>query len=301
MKEDNFQSDFGLRSICKLIFIWNIMLMVFAYYKTQQFYSPNILLIILSLVFYFSTSYIVERGNIPLFCALGLILLSLMWFDYEFIGIMAEKSGDFHLKDEFLYSVEKFLFNAPLGKIWESKVLILHPFSILIMDFFILCYVSYFLLPFYHILVIYLEKKSEEYPIIGNYVMSFIILFIINFSFYMIVPVTGPQYYLKDIYDKALDFSMFGERIHNLIISLQPNFIDCFPSGHSAVSFLIIYWNIRLKFSQSVWAIFLSCMIVISTLLLRFHYLLDVIAALPLVYIAIFLSKKFNYVKNIQS
>lgn len=285
-------NDLGLKKITRLILVWNIGLLIFAFYRTHEFYTPNLFIILLALVFGVCTKYIVERGYEALFTALGIMLLCLMWFDYEFIGLFAQKARIFTLMDPQIYKLEKLLWNRPLGMVIEEYIFSIPWISIVVMDFFMLCYVTYFALPFYHLLVIYLEKQESEYYFAQRFIFSFIILFMINFTLYMLIPVTGPHYYYKEIYTHPLHFSIFGQRIHNLIVSLQPNFIDCFPSGHSAVSYLIIYWNLRLRLSQAKVAIVICCMIVISTMLLRFHYLLDVLAAIPLVIVAIFVSEK---------
>ena len=69
--------------------------------------------------------------------------------------------------------------------------------------------------------------------------------------------------------------------IRNLI---SPNQVtpDCFPSGHAALSWIAAICALRLAPRWGRAATVAAVLITLATLWLRYHYLVDLIAAIPL-------------------
>ena len=152
----------------------------------------------------------------------------------------------------------------------------------IIYDILILCYMSYFILPMYGGILFFHQLNNEHKHRMGRYFSSFIIYFCFNFFCYIWVPVTGPQYFIRDQYSHQLPLSDFGHFFHNIIQNNQTTFIDCFPSGHFGVTLLVTIWLIRINHGHRFIMMGLSFLMGMATLALRFHYTLDLLASVPL-------------------
>jgi membrane-associated phospholipid phosphatase len=109
---------------------------------------------------------------------------------------------------------------------------------------------------------------------------------------YLLVPAIGPMYTLRDQYTVPLRQSMW-------VFDRQVDFMDfarirrdVFPSLHVAISFVV--WLYAYRNSKKLFWI-LSPMILslwVSTLYLRYHYLIDVVAGLVLAPISFWLANR---------
>jgi len=63
---------------------------------------------------------------------------------------------------------------------------------------------------------------------------------------------------------------------------------DCFPSGHTALSWIIACVALRLSPRFGRWALAAAVVITLATVPLRYHYVVDVVMAVPLVIVGLF-------------
>ena len=99
---------------------------------------------------------------------------------------------------------------------------------------------------------------------------------------YILVPAIGPIYSLHDVYTVPLSqpISIFNQQLE--FMDLARIHRDVFPSMHVAISFLV--WLYALRNSRRLFWM-LSPLILslwVSTIYLRYHYLIDVVAGLLL-------------------
>ena len=110
-------------------------------------------------------------------------------------------------------------------------------------------------------------------------------LMVINFlglAGYVLVPAIGPMYTLRDLYTVPLrqPIAIFNQQLQFMDFARIHR--DVFPSMHVAISFLV--WLYALRNSRPLFWI-LSPFILslwVSTVYLRYHYLIDVVAGLLL-------------------
>jgi membrane-associated phospholipid phosphatase len=110
-------------------------------------------------------------------------------------------------------------------------------------------------------------------------------LMVVNFlglSGYILVPAIGPMYTLHDLYTVPLrqPIAIFNQQLQFMDFARIHR--DVFPSMHVAISFLV--WLYALRNSRTLFWI-LSPFILslwVSTVYLRYHYLIDVVAGLLL-------------------
>lgn len=151
--------------------------------------------------------------------------------------------------------------------------------------------ISYFM--FYYIIIAvplfaYIKKKYDDY----SYSYYVILLgFYVSYVGYMLVPAIGPRFTLHDFYTLDIELpglvlSNYLRTIINLGESIPPNTNiahilaqrDCFPSGHTEMTLLAIYLSFKYKQSIKWFLLVIGISLIIATVYLRYHYVIDVIA-----------------------
>ena len=95
-----------------------------------------------------------------------------------------------------------------------------------------------------------------------------------------------PQYYLQEIFQDPLPLSFIGKFFYGRPPA-QYTKIDCFP-GHTGIAVLISWWLGFIKHSHFKWCLFLTS-IMLATIGLRYHYTLDLLAAIPVAILSFYL------------
>ncbi len=154
-------------------------------------------------------------------------------------------------------------------------------------DLLLLAYTTYFLWPAVLGLVLWLSRRDEAYDEWATALMFF---FAVNYAFYAAVPAMGPRYFQAAWFDGPVQGVFLAQHI-DLMFRDSPIARDCFPSGHTGVSLMVLAfaWRECRKFFW-VAVVPLSCLIV-GTLAGRFHYGIDLIAAVPLMLISLSVAK----------
>lgn len=283
--------DFGLFRSSILIIVYNLGLIFFCLvYCRKMFFQSLLVIIIHGLIIYYRKE-IENLGRSSLFIFHTLGLVTFMWLNYQLVGLIDMSMGGLPLYDNLMLEFDILLFQVPFATYFEDQVSGWGMFKQILYDILMVSYMMYYIFPFYGILLLYKKGKEKNSSHLGQYISSIIILFIFTFTFYLIVPVTGPQYFLRNFFREPLPLSTFGQFLYDLIYSLHPTFIDCFPSGHTGIALLICYWFYKFNFSEKYLMTLFSILIIISTVVLRFHYILDLIFAIPLVLASYLLSK----------
>ena len=130
-------------------------------------------------------------------------------------------------------------------------------------------------------------------PVIDNYFKQLLICGLIGMLIYYFLPTVGPAHYFDSAYFSAQEhntFLKFYEVHHDLPVLSPTGGIIAFPSFHVIWALLVTWVARSLK-----WLLYplvvINVLLVLATLLLGWHYLVDVIASFVLVAVAIRLTK----------
>lgn len=153
---------------------------------------------------------------------------------------------------------------------------------------YILWYVGLFLVP-------YLYSKNEEkfYKI---YIKSVFLAIIIAFICYVLYPTTLTR--------SSVEVTDLSTYLVNLIYELDTPAINCFPSMHCLTSFLHIFITPQVKgIKKSVKTIIIihATLVILSTLFIKQHVIVDVIGSFVLGIMTYTLSYIFYVRKNLSS
>lgn len=176
-----------------------------------------------------------------------------------------------------------------LAKLTPFNVLVLGnnidnqlPFISEFIYFYIYWYLLLFLIPY----VVYLKNENLFY----KYISIFIFCVIISTIIFFLLPTTleRPEIIVNDL----------DTFILNLIYSMDNPALNCFPSMHCAICFLFIYISYfleDLKWYYKTFFVVSSILVIVSTLLIKQHVIIDVIGAFILCFLSIIFTQIFKF------
>lgn len=280
---ENYKKDLGLGRILAVIAFFNLFIFFFVFISYKYLLLQSLIPIILGLSFYYFKDEIIKRGPLIVFFAnIGLVVCFAV-LNYFLIGTIDSIAGELPRYDQVLSSIDVFLFNRPVADVIYLKTKVFGKYQPFFYDLVQFSYMVYFFLPLLagHL---YWSKLPHKYKhLMGRMLASYTLYFTINFLFYLVVPVSGPQDYIPGLFhEEELPLTDFGKSMHLIVKDARTTFIDCFPSGHTGVALLSTIWLYKIQHPLKKASAILAILIVLATLSLRYHYLTDVIAAIPL-------------------
>lgn len=159
-----------------------------------------------------------------------------------------------------------------------------------------LCYFSYYILPTVSAIVFFLNS-GDGLQRLRKFILAIVIGWYFAFVFYLILPATGPDFAFPEHYHTQLvGLTSLSDAYLKSVSSYisESNVRNTFPSMHFAILLMINYFAFKWKLKY-----FLFCTLpfgiglAIATLYLRQHYLIDLIAAIPVAIVCIYLSGRF--------
>lgn len=189
----------------------------------------------------------------------------------------------FHLPlaDSRLMHIDQQLFGMQ-----PSVVLAAH-LTPALSDVLMACYCSYYLWPLVLGVLLYVRRGEAAFD---RWSFAVLMIVLLNYACYMAVPAIGPRFTLTTDFagpvQGVLAAPMFAAFLHS------PYHRDCFPSGHTALT-LMVLWHAFRVLRPFFWVILPTSLgLIVATVALRFHYGVDLIAAVPLAAIAYALSNR---------
>ena len=123
----------------------------------------------------------------------------------------------------------------------------------------------------------YFYLKEEE-KAFRRLMMGFLTIMLLGITSYILVPAAGPEKFFADRFTRDLQGEMISRGV-GYIISVGRVSYDCFPSLHVGIPLLLSFYlrdyRRRMFVPTLGYVALMSC----ATIYLRYHYLIDVIAA----------------------
>ncbi len=181
--------------------------------------------------------------------------------------------------DPLLIKMDYFLFGGHPTVMLER---IMHP---LLTDTLQLAYSSYYLLPFTIGIVLLLQKREQEF----DYALFMIMFcFYLSYAGYLLFPAIGPRFTMMHLQTTDLQGFVLTAPIQELLNHLEGIKRDAFPSGHTGIALTVL--SLAFKFEKKLFWIFLPFVsaLIFSTVYLRYHYVVDVLAGIILTALTLF-------------
>jgi len=188
-----------------------------------------------------------------------------------FVILIYESLGDLiqYLRpdiDPSLIRIDFFLFGVH-PTIWMQQWIV--PWFTDIMSF---AYVSYYFLPVILIVTLYLKNRRP-----GLYKSIFVLTlgYYVSFVGYILFPAVGPRYAMPHLYSVPLEGSFLTDLVRDVLNAIEHNKRDCMPSGHTQIALMVLF--LAYRYERFLYYIFLPlvCGLILSTIYLRYHYVID--------------------------
>lgn len=155
-------------------------------------------------------------------------------------------------------------------------------------DILALAYISYYFIPLILVLILYFKGRSNEFFLTaGTLLLGYYICYII----YIFMPAIGPRFTLASLQQIPLNGGIIMNTIVDTLNALEGNKRDCFPSGHTQIVLISLWFAFRYR--RPLFWIYLPIIIalIISTVYLRYHYVIDLVAGIAAAGITILLGQ----------
>jgi len=176
--------------------------------------------------------------------------------------------------DARLIAVDHALFGVH-PTVWLERLI-----TPLLTDLLQFAYISYYFIPLGLGVVLIVRGRFVAFE---QVLFGILLCFYLSYIGYLFFPAIGPRFTLSQLQTRDLQFSPFIAAIQDTLNALEKNKTDAFPSGHTAVSLLSLFyaWQEREK---KLFAALIPVVtgLIISTVYLRYHYVIDVIAGIAL-------------------
>ena len=189
---------------------------------------------------------------------------------------LGELIASFHLTtfDDFLIAVDHGIFGVH-PTVWMERWI--SPTLSALLQF---AYISYYFIPLSLGIVLIARGRFGAFE---EVLFGILLCFYLSYVGYLLVPAIGPRFTLNHLQTGDLQLYPLIETIQEALNALEKNKTDAFPSGHTAVSLMCLYfaWKEREK---KLFAVFVPVVmgLLLSTVYLRYHYVIDVIAGIAL-------------------
>jgi membrane-associated phospholipid phosphatase len=153
-------------------------------------------------------------------------------------------------------------------------------------DILALAYISYYFIPLILILILYFKGSENEFSLTAS---TILLGYYICYIIYIFMPAIGPRFTLAPLQHVPLHGGIIMNTIVDTLNALEGNKRDCFPSGHTQ-TVLVSLW-FAFKYRRPLFWIYLPIIIalIISTVYLRYHYVIDLVAGVAAAGITIML------------
>ena len=171
-------------------------------------------------------------------------------------------------------------------------------------------YTSFYIIPFILAVFLYCQKHELEAEYV---VFSVVYGFFLSYVAYFCLPAVGPRFTLHD-------FAKLEQTLPGLLITpifrewinsgesiprgtLNPASLvqrDVFPSGHTMMTAIVMYLSVKFNSKAKYIVLPLGTLLIFSTVYLRYHYVIDLIAGMACMVFSVWSGKKvFNYYQKL--
>lgn len=179
-----------------------------------------------------------------------------------------------HVLDDILIKADHALFGLH-PTVWLERFI--HPGLTIL---FQIAYITYYPMAIVLGIVLVSKGRMKEFD---EAIFGIILCFYLSYIGYILVPALGPRFALAHVQTRGLEAGPFVLAIQETLNALENTKTDAFPSGHTAIALMTLYysWKFREKTLTALLIPTVS-LLILSTVYLRYHYVIDVIAGILL-------------------
>jgi len=185
--------------------------------------------------------------------------------------------------DPWLIQIDFFIFGVH-PTVWMERWIVSW-----LTDIMSLAYLSYYFLPVTLAMVLYAKDRMAEFHM-SVFVLAF--GYYLSFVGYILFPAIGPRFTLTHLQTVPLEGSFLTDLVRDGLNALEHNKRDCMPSGHTQIVLMLLY--LAHRHERPLFSIFLPviCALILSTVYLRYHYIIDLFAGAAMAVVCIIIGPR---------
>lgn len=186
--------------------------------------------------------------------------------------------------DDLLIAADRALFGVD-PTVWLERFI--RPS---LTDLLQLAYVSYYPMPVAVAVTLAAKGRWNDFD---RAVFGLVLCFYLSYLGYLLLPAVGPRFTLE--HAAGLQGNGVTSAIQETLNNLENTKTDAFPSGHTAIALMSLFyaWRSRERVLTAVLIPFVTGL-VIATVYLRYHYVIDVIAGIALAAVTIVIAPRLQ-------
>jgi membrane-associated phospholipid phosphatase len=151
-------------------------------------------------------------------------------------------------------------------------------------------YISYYPMAVVLGIVLLSRGKQQEF---SEAVFGIVLCYYLSYIGYLLIPAVGPRYTLASLQTADLQASPLVIAVQETLNNLENTKTDAFPSGHTAIALMTVYYAVTKK-EKALAALLIPIVtgLAFSTVYLRYHYVIDVLAGAGLAGLTIAISPR---------
>jgi membrane-associated phospholipid phosphatase len=183
---------------------------------------------------------------------------------------------------------------------WDKYLLGFHPAIYLeqfitpgLTDFMYSSYSAFLIYILIFSMYLYIKKENAAFR---ETLVSVIITFYIGYIGYVFFPAVGPKFTMSHMFETSLTGTEITDRLSFLMNYEISEYTrrDCFPSLHNGIIFLILLFAFKQSRTYAFLFLPFAITLFISTLYLRYHYFIDMVAGFALALIVFYFGPILN-------
>ncbi|GBE06780.1 MAG TPA: phosphatase PAP2 family protein [Nitrospirae bacterium] len=186
--------------------------------------------------------------------------------------------------DHLLIRLDYMIFGAHPTVLFESVT------SPIITELLQYAYISYYFLPIILGTALIVKNKDAE---LERSIFLVVLCFYLSYVGYILVPAIGPRFTMHHLQSFDLHGVLLRDIIDSTLSVLEGIKRDAFPSGHTAVTLVVL--SLAFRFQRPLFWIFLPFVLglIVSTVYLRYHYVVDIIGGILLFLFTMYIGEKY--------
>jgi PAP2 superfamily len=177
-----------------------------------------------------------------------------------------------HIRDVALLAIDRALIGAE-----AQAVLYTIPLPAWLVDVLTLAYSSFYVLA----VALLLTLGARRDPYLPQVAAAVVITFLVSYAGYFAVPAYGPRTTVAQHRYQSLP-GVVGDEVREKLDQWEKTKTDAFPSGHTMVTLAVLFCARRRNRTLYNVLLPLGSLLISATVLLTYHYVIDVLAAVPL-------------------
>lgn len=181
---------------------------------------------------------------------------------------------------------------------WDHSIFGVHPtvwlekitFPILT-EYLQIIYSTFYFLPLVLGAILWRKRMYREFQ---EVLLGVITTFYVSYLGYIAFPALGPRFEIAHLQTVPLKGILFADWLREALNTLERIQRDAFPSGHTGVTLVILYYSYRYHRNSFPFFLVIISSLIFSTVYLRYHYVVDVMAGFVLALVSFVIARIAN-------